>query len=929
MRQKRVRVEKKCCMYDDFGNLSFVLPPKVDTSDGVSETELSELCYQYKYDYRNRLFEKKIPGKGKESIIYNLRDEAIATQDANLEENDQWLFTRYDAFGRVEYTGIVNNALDRATLQAVANDRDQYRELVEGLDDIVELGGDLVFEQTPTPENPNSRIEILTINYYDNYSFTDIVPPSDPLELFEQELKTNVTSYPTGSKVRVLGTNDWITTVTFYDYKARPIYTYSQNDYLSTTDIAISELDFTGRVLRTKTTHTKGENDPIVTIDRFTYDHVGRLLTQTQQINDSERKERIAENTYDELGLLTDKKVGGSALGGLALQDVEYHYNVRGWMTGINDPTNLGNKLFGFAIGYNTPSIDGATALFNGNISETVWNTADTNTQSNYVYTYDALNRITAATSDSGNYNLSGVTYDKVGNIQTLNRIGYKDSFGEIDKLSYQYDAGNKLLSVTDTANALLKEAGFNDGNIAGDDYDYDLNGNMIIDNNKQISEITYNHLNLPTFIQTSQGRIRYKYDATGIKLEKKVYKNNALSNILSYAGNYVYEHINPIKGIGATKARLSFFNTPEGYVEPEYGDEKITIFGFDYIYQYKDHLGNIRLSYSDSNGDGSIDYLTNNATVDGDGDGDNVNEIREVKNYYPFGMLQNRPGGNVVNGRRHNYGFNGAEENDGLGLNILEMDWRHYDPAIARWTGIDPIAHWSMSPYNAFDNNPVFWADPSGADSIYNFNTQQYVINGKEVSQAEAIAYAQNGGNADGSNNNNVDNSNSKENQEGGSDLFSSENNMMNITDPEENIRKYEENDKTIIQNSMILDVLGNFTTTGQLRASIESVALEWEKSLRIVVPQQERDELFRELETAFLTLGVTITTLDPRVKVAAGIIATPLMIEATYLDFENRFILGPQIKRDSPRYHAENIDITAPHIGGAFSGGGAGGSY
>jgi len=22
------------------------------------------------------------------------------------------------------------------------------------------------------------------------------------------------------------------------------------------------------------------------------------------------------------------------------------------------------------------------------------------------------------------------------------------------------------------------------------------------------------------------------------------------------------------------------------------------------------------------------------------------------------------------------------------------------------------------MSPYNAFDNNPVFWADPSGADS-------------------------------------------------------------------------------------------------------------------------------------------------------------------------------------------------------------------
>src|SRR5690606_33203267 len=37
----------------------------------------------------------------------------------------------------------------------------------------------------------------------------------------------------------------------------------------------------------------------------------------------------------------------------------------------------------------------------------------------------------------------------------------------------------------------------------------------------------------------------------------------------------------------------------------------------------------------------------------------------------------------------------------------------------IARWMGIDPITHYNMSPYNAFDGNPVFWADPSGADSI------------------------------------------------------------------------------------------------------------------------------------------------------------------------------------------------------------------
>ena len=42
-------------------------------------------------------------------------------------------------------------------------------------------------------------------------------------------------------------------------------------------------LDFVGKPLKVKTTHTKGGNT-IVTLDKFTYDHAGRLLTQTQCI---------------------------------------------------------------------------------------------------------------------------------------------------------------------------------------------------------------------------------------------------------------------------------------------------------------------------------------------------------------------------------------------------------------------------------------------------------------------------------------------------------------------------------------------------------------------------------------------------------------------------------------------------------------------
>ncbi|XLS30998.1 RHS repeat-associated core domain-containing protein [Flavobacteriaceae bacterium M23B6Z8] len=48
-----------------------------------------------------------------------------------------------------------------------------------------------------------------------------------------------------------------------------------------------------------------------------------------------------------------------------------------------------------------------------------------------------------------------------------------------------------------------------------------------------------------------------------------------------------------------------------------------------------------------------------------------------------------------------------------------MEMDMRQYDAALARWVVQDPVTHHSMSPYNAFDNNPVYWADPSGADAV------------------------------------------------------------------------------------------------------------------------------------------------------------------------------------------------------------------
>ncbi|WP_254519198.1 DUF6443 domain-containing protein [Aquimarina sp. Aq78] len=582
-------------VYDRFGNLTYVIPPKVDTSTtSISATELTELCYQYKYDYRNRLIEKKIPGKDKEYIVYNKLDQPIMTQDANLKANNAWLYTKYDAFGRVAYTGKITDLRDRAAIQA---DATGYSDAlwVDRIAPVLVDGVQLYYNDGGYPKVTNATL--LTINYYGDYTVlgSEDVFFNAPATIYGVTPRAQTKSLPVVSKVRVLETLDWITTVTYYDTKSRPIYVASKNEYLNTTDVIETKLDFVGKVEETTTTHIKDSHAAIVTIDSFTYDHMGRALAQTQKIN-TQDPEVIAANTYDALGQLVSKKVGN------ALQDIHYKYNVRGWLKGINDVNNLGNDLFAFGINYNTTTENlGAVALYNGNISETTWETVSDNTKRGYGYQYDALNRITKGRSSDGHYDLASVSYDKVGNITNLTRDGWQNStvFADMDILSYTYDAGNKLLSVADTGN---KAYGFKDGTNTNDDFVYDINGNMIQDQNKGITGISYNHLNLPQTVTVNNtdhnGNINYIYDATGAKLKKIATEGSSLIET-EYAGNYVYKNGN-----------LEFFNTSEGYVE-QHSD------GFKYIYQYKDHLGNIRLSY---NKGGNKTFL--NDTFDSSTDG-------------------------------------------------------------------------------------------------------------------------------------------------------------------------------------------------------------------------------------------------------------------------------------------------------------------
>ncbi len=226
-------------------------------------------------------------------------------------------------------------------------------------------------------------------------------------------------------------------------------------------------------------------------------------------------------------------------------------------------------------------------------------------------------------------------------------------------------------------------------------------------DKNKHIIGIHYNHLNLPTKIDfafaptetVTQGSISYIYDATGVKQSKTVTQSGPTIQIMPqktlYAGNYVYEG-------NVNNETLKFFNQPEGYTEPVNTNDYSQ--GFKHIYQYKDHLGNIRLSYKNI------------------GTASNPNlEILEENNYYPFG-LKHKGYNNVINGTEYNYKqFQGQEWTEDLGLNIHEWKYRVSDPAIGRFWQVDPLAedYYHNGTYNFSENRVIDAVELEGLEAV------------------------------------------------------------------------------------------------------------------------------------------------------------------------------------------------------------------
>ncbi|WP_245365479.1 DUF6443 domain-containing protein [Chryseobacterium scophthalmum] len=732
-------------VYNEYSQLVYVIPPMA-VNTVLSETVLNNLCYQYRYDGWNRMVEKKLPGKGWEYIVYDKQNRPVLSQDAVLRTTNNsfgtrgWMFTKYDQYGRAVYTGFFANTATRQTMQnALSNmSANAGNNEKRTATPIIQNGTEIYYTKEAFP---TGSMTILSVNYYDTYpSLPAEVSIPDYIINQEQKVLNNAAGavvttqgLATASYVKNIEDNGWTKTFLWYDNQARPVGTHSINHLGGYTKTS-SEIDFAGLVKRTIMQHKRlaADTEKLIT-QTYDYDNQGRLLVQKHQI-DAQPEEILTRNEYNELSQLKTKKVGGTVIS-QPLQTLDYSYNMRGWLTAVNDPDNLGTDLFAYRVKYNTveglqtPNTDypglKVKPKYNGSIVEVDWKTS---TQENeplkrYGYSYDALNRLSAgfyqkAGSETGKEYFEIADYDLNGNMLHLKRsegmLAGASIATVIDNLKYDY-TGNRLTKVTDEQQ---NPSGYPFLAVPNT-ITYDDNGNMKSHLDKGISSIQYNYLNLPKQITENAQVTNYVYRADGAKVKKLFgdietnyldgfqYKSTKPSEANSGGGLVV---IDPNE-VAVMKLRI--IPTSEGYFD---------VLTNQYIYNYTDHLGNVRLSYSDTNKDGFIQprqYLVSQCSGNWNPpfefpictDYWKPGEIVEVNNYYPFGLMHNYT---ATTQNAYQYKYNGKELQE---TGMYDYGARFYMPDIGRWGVVDPMAEDMRrhSPYNYAFNNPINFVDPDG----------------------------------------------------------------------------------------------------------------------------------------------------------------------------------------------------------------------
>jgi len=649
-------------VYDDIGNLRCVISPKgVEAIKGkwsLTNNVVKELCYIYRYDERNRMIVKKIPGADSTEMVFDVRDRLVFSRDGNQKSNGQWLVMFYDGFNHAIMKALYSAANSRSDLQDLMNTatantatltytfpgdadlvvanydgRNLYQasntitfqpgfestantEFLAEITGTANKGTEVLTVVNPLPNIPQSALTPLEYMYYDNYTYAgkldyvsaDISKPQAGNNPYAETLPstptTNTGGLLTGTKVKVIETGQWLTTSNYYDDKGKLIQTITEN-VAGGKDIITSLYDFTGKVLSTYLNHTNlrsGATPATKVLTMNLYDNGGRLLSIRKRLNDNASLETtIAEYSYDELGRLKKRRLGVTGTS-TQLDNMEYEYHLRGWMQGINKVyVNTGastSNWFGQELNYDYGF---SASQYNGNIAGNKWKSGGDGIARAYGYTYDPLSRLTGAEFNQQNTNGAAWSKDKID--FSVSELAY-DENGNIATMTQKGMNGTKIQPIDQLT------------------YTYRDTSNKLLAVTDPAVTAT---LKLGDFVNANAG-LDYQYDTIGnltqdlnkriasihynyLNLPDTIQVTNKGTITYQYdaAGNRIRKGITDISVTPAVTRftdyigpfvydndTLQFCSHEEGRIRPVYKEGQAITYGLDYF--EKDHLGNVRI---------------------------------------------------------------------------------------------------------------------------------------------------------------------------------------------------------------------------------------------------------------------------------------------------------------------------------------------
>ncbi len=401
---------------------------------------------------------------------------------------------------------------------------------------------------------------------------------------------------------------------------------------------------------------------------------------------------------YDANGNITALTRHGHKVAVPVMDQLDYSYDRRSKTVFVDDPYNPGsqltlsfdllksNKLYHVADnqsnnGRYTEDIDDPGTIFTSN--PTTINSANP-------YSYDELGNLIKDGSNGTEIGI--IEWTVTGKIKSITRDGTYT--GDLPDLEFGYDAmDNRLYKLTKPRIAGVLQ---NEVTWTKEYYIYDGSGALIATYTQSYQENGGNYTN---HLHLNQ-QMMYGAKRLGVLVKNEEQVNRQFATT-GFSGTHEFTDVD------YSSFNLEVVATYQSEISYTHHGQK--------QYELANHLGNVLVTIQDRK-----------RGIDQAGIG-NPNEIDyyipyviSTQDYYAFGSIMEERGfdeGSYLS-TSYRFGFNGMEREKGINSNSYATKYRIFDPRLGRWFSLDPLAHVQpyLSPFQSMANNPVQFADPTGA---------------------------------------------------------------------------------------------------------------------------------------------------------------------------------------------------------------------